>query len=223
MGVEGVCHGRVGERQGVGVLAERGGGVGVAQSGLGLEDLSAGDQVGGDVVAKPVQGGLGDTGGITNLVEPVPQRFGAEATLVAWVGREQPRPYRVAGPRVPGLGEGVPQLGGGGAEGEYAPVAGLWCGQHPGGDGPVDAQHPPVQVLDLEGGELAAAGSGVRGQPDQEQVLFGSVQPSLPAAGRGPARRGVVGQGGVGWGVVGVGLEHTQFRGREQGADLVVA
>jgi hypothetical protein len=57
--VEGVGDAGVDEWQGVGVLPERGGGIGVAESGLGLEDLTAGHEEGGDVVAELVEGGVG--------------------------------------------------------------------------------------------------------------------------------------------------------------------
>jgi hypothetical protein len=48
--VEGVGDVLVRERQGVGVLAKCGGGVGVAESGQGLQDFAAGNEEGGDAV-----------------------------------------------------------------------------------------------------------------------------------------------------------------------------
>ena len=45
----------VAEWQGVGVLPQRGGGVAVTETGLGLEDLASAHQEGGDAVAEPVQ------------------------------------------------------------------------------------------------------------------------------------------------------------------------
>jgi hypothetical protein len=52
--VLGVGHVLVGERQRIGVLTQRGGGVGVAEPGLGLQDLAAGNEEGGDAVPRPV-------------------------------------------------------------------------------------------------------------------------------------------------------------------------
>ena len=49
--VDGVGAVAVGEGERVGVLARRRGWVGVAEMGLGLEDLTAGDEEGGDVVS----------------------------------------------------------------------------------------------------------------------------------------------------------------------------
>lgn len=40
-----------------------------------------------------------------------------------------------------------------------------------------DGEDVPVQVIDLQGGQLAAPGTGVGGEPGQEQDLLGTVQP----------------------------------------------
>ncbi len=74
MVVEGVGGVGVGEGEGVGVLAEGGGCVAVAQSGLGLEDVSSGDEERGDVVAEPVQSCAWYPGVVAQAREPVPER-----------------------------------------------------------------------------------------------------------------------------------------------------
>ena len=79
---------------------------------------------------------------------------------------------------LPPLVDGVPpQGGGGGAEGEPADPAGLGRSDHLVGRGPGDGQHITVQVGELQGGELAPPGAGVRGQSGEQQNLFSAVQP----------------------------------------------
>lgn len=91
VGVDGVGDVLVGEGEGVGVLAQGGRCVGVAEPGLGLEDLAAADQEGRHRVPEPVQGRVRDAGGVAECGEPVSEDFGAEAVVVASIGGEQPR------------------------------------------------------------------------------------------------------------------------------------
>ena len=195
--VDGVGHGAVGEREGVGVFAEGGRGVGVAQAGLGLEDLSAGDEERGHAVPQAVEAGAGDGCGIAELGEAATEDLAAQALVMSEVGGEGPRTKTVAArAALPGGRELVSQVGGRGAQGQDAAVAGLGCGQLAGRDGALDAQHPRSEVIESQGRQLAAAGAGVGGEPDQEQVLLGAVQ--LPRTVRGLGRVAVV---------VGVGFE----------------
>jgi hypothetical protein len=44
---------------------------------------------------------------------------------------------------------------------------------------PGDGEHLSVEVVELERGELAASGTGIRSESDCEQVLLGGVHPLL--------------------------------------------
>ena len=66
--------------------------------------------------------------------------------------------------------------GGGGAEGEPADPAGLGGSDHFVGGAPGDGQHVTVQVGEVQGRELAAAGAGISGQPGEQQRLLGPMQ-----------------------------------------------
>ena len=90
MVVDGVGDVPIGEGHGVGVLAEGGGGVPVAEPGLGLQDLATCDEEGGDVVAKPVQGRPGHAGLVAEATEPAVQDADGQPSLVGWVGCEHP-------------------------------------------------------------------------------------------------------------------------------------
>ena len=80
----------VGEGEGVGVLAQRRGGVGVSEAGLGLKDLAAGDEEGGDVVTQAVERGVRYVGSVAESGKAVPEAARREVlvmTLVTPVGR----------------------------------------------------------------------------------------------------------------------------------------
>jgi hypothetical protein len=77
----------------------------------------------------------------------------------------------------------VPELGGPGTDREGAGAAGLGGGDDLGRHATFDAQPASVQVVQTQGIELAAAGAGVGGQPEQQLDLLGLVQgPYRPAA-----------------------------------------
>jgi hypothetical protein len=68
-------------------------------------------------------------------------------------------------------------------------------------------QDAAVEVVEVQGGELAPAGAGVSGKAHQEQIRLGMVP---PASGRGGA------------GVVGDSLQHRGLGGGEKAGDLIV-
>ena len=63
------------ERGGVRGAAQCGGGVSVAEPGLGLEELAVSDQVGGDAVPEPVQRRVRQAGTLSEPGEPVGQQI----------------------------------------------------------------------------------------------------------------------------------------------------
>lgn len=118
----------------------------------------------------------------------------------------------------PGGVEAVPYVGGVGAEGDAAAVAGLGGGELAGGDGSFDARGSsagPGEVGETKRGELPAPSTGVGGETDQEQVLLGAVDPI--------ERRSTFPRRGIGWFVVvDVSLEQAELGGEEQGVELVL-
>ena len=89
-GVEVVGHILVVEGGGVGVVAERCGGVTMTKAGRGFEELALVDEVGGHAVAQAVKRRLVDAGGPPETGETVAQGAGGQVgdPLRAW--REQP-------------------------------------------------------------------------------------------------------------------------------------
>ena len=176
MVVERVGDVGVGEGEGVGVLAEGGGCVAVTQAGLGLQDVPAGDEERGDVVAEMVQSRARYPGVVAQAREAVPERPGGEPLVVRTVGGEEPLPERSGRFALcPVRGEGVPEAGGGGAEGEREGPPRLRGRDRAGRFRSLDVQDAAVEVRELERGELAAAGAGVGGEAGEEQVLFAAA------------------------------------------------
>ena len=83
-----------------------------------------------------------------------------DATVVAWVCGEQPRPEpaRCRVSVLPVGGEGLPQPDGRCPEGEGAAVTGPWGRDLVALDGSLDVQDTAVEVSELQRGELAAGG-----------------------------------------------------------------
>jgi hypothetical protein len=63
----------------------------------------------------------------------------------------------------------------GGTDGERPTLAGLRGGELSGRDGALDSEHPPIEVVEAEGRELATASARIGGETDQEKVLLGVV------------------------------------------------
>jgi len=77
---------------------------------------------------------------------------------------------------LPPLCDGVPPQGGGGrAEGESADPAGLGGADHLVRRGAGDGPYVAVKVTQLQGRQLTPPGTGVRGQPGQQQRLLGPM------------------------------------------------
>ena len=91
----------------------------MAQAGLGSEDVSSGDEERGDVVAQVVQSCAWYPGVVAQAREAVSERAGGEPLVVRAVGGEEALPEWSGGLALCSVrGEGVPEAGGGGAEGE---------------------------------------------------------------------------------------------------------
>ena len=114
--VEGVGDVGVGEGESVGVLPQRGSRISVTESGLGGEDVTPGDEEGGDVVPKLVEGGF-NAGGVAEPFEAVTQDSNGQVALMLEVGAEHPRPEVPSGQLAPLGFEGVPETSGGGSRG----------------------------------------------------------------------------------------------------------
>ena len=71
------------ERGGVGVMPQGGGGVGVAQAGLGLEQPPVIHQVSGHAMTEAVQGRVLDTRGLPQAGEPAGQGARCQVGLAA--------------------------------------------------------------------------------------------------------------------------------------------
>ncbi|WP_300012633.1 DUF1648 domain-containing protein [Pseudonocardia sp.] len=78
-------------------------------------------------------------------------------------------------PLSPRLDTAPPQPGGRPSEGEPPDPAALRRPDHLGSGSAADRQDLPVEIADLQRGQLTTAGAGVRGQPRQEQNLFPTV------------------------------------------------
>ena len=125
---------------------------------------------------QPVQSDLGHPRGLAQLGEPVPQPAGSQPAGVARIGGEQPRPEPVAsGPGPPRLDAGLPQVGTGGPQRQTPHRSGLGRPNHLPRRGSLNSQDPAVQVSQLKGCELAAAGTGIGGQAAQQQDLLGPM------------------------------------------------
>ena len=174
------CRGvLVGEWQDVAVDPQGGGGVAVPEPVLGLQDVPLGNQNCGHRVSEPVQGDVGVAGVGAQFGESVRETGRREPGGVIGAAGKQPRPESLAlAAALPPLKDGVPPQGGGGrADGEPADPAGLGGTDDLVGRAPGDGQHVTVQVGELQGGELAPPGAGVRGQSGEQQNLFSAVQP----------------------------------------------
>jgi hypothetical protein len=135
--VDGVDDVSVGAGECVAVLAQCGGGVVVAEAGLGLEDLAA-DEEGGDVVAEPVQSRVGNACGGSESGEAVAECAGGDRVLMVASAAEHPRSEMVFdGPFVV---ESRPDRRGRGSDGEAASVPGLGGRDLGSGDGPADRE-----------------------------------------------------------------------------------
>ena len=205
--VKGVGDVGVGEGESVGVLPQRGSRISVTESGLGGEDVTPGDEEGGDVVPKLVEGGF-NAGGVAEPFEAVTQDSNGQVALMLEVGAEHPRPEVPSGQLAPLGFEGVPETSGGGSEGERPGPPRFGCGDHVTGNAAGDGQHPLVEISKTKGGELASAGPRVGGEADQEQVLFCTVTPEQ-------ARWVAV--------VIGERFEDSGLGGAEEGGEVLVS
>lgn len=145
----------------------------MAEAGLGLEALAAADEEGGDVVAEAVQGRVGNAGRGAEPGEAMPERARRDRALMIAVAAEHPRSNVCFGG--PFVVESCPDGSGRGPYGEAASVPGLGGRDLGSGDGPADGEGAGIEVVEAQGGELAASSAGVGGETQQEQVLFGDA------------------------------------------------
>lgn len=82
------------QRERVAVLAQGGGGFGVAEALLGLQELAVGDRDCRDGVPEPVQADLGMAVRGGEVVEPASEGAAAQPLAMVGVGGEQPRTDR---------------------------------------------------------------------------------------------------------------------------------
>lgn len=177
-GVEVVGNVLIVDWQGVAVLPQGGGRLGVAKALLGLQELAVGDQDGRDGVAKAVQAHVVEAVAADERGEPVAQGAAEQSLLMFGSGGEHPRSELLAicQTLLPSVKAVVPQRDGVRAEGDAAAAAGLGGGDDLGGHAALDVQDAAVQVACLQCVELAAAGTGVSGQAQQQLDLLGGVQ-----------------------------------------------
>ncbi len=83
---------KVVQGSGMGVVAQGGDGVSVAEPSLGLENLALADQLRADAVAEAVKGSLGKAGGEAEPFEAAREQVGAGVAEPPEVRRENPVP-----------------------------------------------------------------------------------------------------------------------------------
>ena len=145
-----------------------------------------GHQDRGDGVPQPVKGHLRVASFGAQRGEPVAKAGGGQPGRVIGRSGEQPWPEPAAKfAALPPLRDGIsPQVRSCRAEGEPADPAGFGRSDDLVRSAAGDGQHIPVQVADLQGGQFAAAGTGIGGQAGQQLYLLGAVQPCRGRPGR---------------------------------------
>ncbi len=142
----------------------------------GVQDVTARDEVRGCRMAQAVQRHIGVAGLVGERAEPVTQAAGRQPDLVGCRCGEQPRPepFTVVTP-LPAPDELPPQLGCFVPERHPADPAAFGASQDLIGRTSRNSQNVAVQIPELQGRQLGAAGTGIGGQMPEQQHLLGPV------------------------------------------------
>jgi len=148
---------------------------------LSPQQLTSSDEECGHAVAQSVLRRPWDLGGAGQLGEPVPESARREPDVVGGLGGEQAGAEggAVGKPPHPVLGARSPQLRRLPSDGEPPGPTGLGGPQHVGRHTPFDGEHPPLEVVETQGDQLASPRPRVRCEAGQQADLFGLVQAFL--------------------------------------------
>ena len=179
--VNSIRHGRVCEREGVGILTQGRRRVGVTKTRLGLQDLVSFDEERSNVVTQPMQRCSLDASALRKSCKSVPECSGRDSRSMVEFGAEQPDTEESSGCRAPFVFESVPQSCRRNADCQRSASPGFWSTDRVSRSSATDVQDPVTEICELQCSEFTASSAAVRRETNDEQILFSKVT-TLPVS-----------------------------------------